>query len=113
MVERMELSSGHARALVAIGSDAEKIKLARIIVNLGLSVRATESMISKVKNPQTQSPKEKTTTAPEIIAAELKLSGTLETKVKILGDLDKGKISIAYYNSDQLQSIYDFLTKDD
>lgn len=113
MVERMEISSGHARALVVIGSDEERLRLAKIIVNLGLSVRATESMISKVKNPDTPKQKEKAAIAPEIIAAEIKLSGTLETKVKIIGNLDKGKISISYYNADQLQSIYDFLTKDD
>jgi ParB family transcriptional regulator, chromosome partitioning protein len=113
MVERMEISSGHARALVTLSSDEEKIKLAKIIVNLGLSVRATESMINKHKNPDTPKSKSKATAAPEIIAAEQQLSGSLETKVKIIGDLDKGKIAISYYNAQQLQSIYDFLTKDD
>ncbi len=113
MVERMEISSGHARALVALSSDEEKIKLAKIIVNLGLSVRATESMINKHKNPDTPKSKVKAAAAPEIIAAEQQLSGSLETKVKIIGDLDKGKIAISYYNAQQLQSIYDFLTKDD
>ena len=113
MVERMEISSGHARSLVTLSSDEEKIKLAKIIVNLGLSVRATESMINKHKNPDTPKSKVKAAAAPEIIAAEQQLSGSLETKVKIIGDLDKGKIAISYYNAQQLQSIYDFLTKDD
>lgn len=113
MVAVASLSSGHARALVALGSDEEKLRLAQIIINLGLSVRATEAMINKVKNQDNTKPKEKTVTAPEIIAAEQQLSGTLETKVKIIGNLDKGKISISYYNAAQLQSIYDFLTKDE
>ena len=113
MVADTRLSSGHARALVALGSDEEKIKLAQIIINLGLSVRATESMINKVKNQDNAKPKQRSVTAPEIIAAEQQLSGSLETKVKIIGNLDKGKISIAYYNAAQLQSIYDFLTKDE
>jgi ParB family chromosome partitioning protein len=111
MVERFEISAGHARALVSLDGEAEKLKVAKIIINLGLSVRATESMISKIKNSETPVDKKKTVTAPEIIAAEQQLSDSLETKVKIIGDLEKGKISIAYYNSEQLQSIYDYLTK--
>lgn len=112
LVMQGSISSGHARALVTLGSDDEKIKTAQIIVNLGLSVRATEAMINKIKYPSTPKTKEKAYVAPEITAAEQQLSSTLETKVKIIGDLNKGKISIAYYNSNQLQSIYDFLTKE-
>jgi len=111
MVAQGQLSSGHARALVTLISDEQKIKTAHIVLNLGLSVRATEDMISKMKNQRNAKPKEKVHTAPEIIAAEKQLSNVLETKVKIVGNLEKGKISIAYYNAEQLQSIYDFLNQ--
>ena len=112
MVARGELSSGHARTLVALEQDSEKIRFAGIIVNLGLSVRAAEAMINKAKNRKEPQEKKKYHQEPEIKAAENKMSATLETKVKIAGDLEKGRIMISYYNSDQLQSIYDFLTKD-
>ena len=42
MVERGELSEGHARAVLAVPDQAERRKLARRIVAQGLSVRAAE-----------------------------------------------------------------------
>lgn len=107
MVAGGQLSSGHARTLIALDSDKEKIKMADTIVNLGLSVRATEAMINKAKNKK--EPKIKIVVPPEIKAAEKQMSTSLETKVKIQGDLEKGKITISYYNADQLQSLYDYL----
>lgn len=110
MVAGGQLSSGHARTLIALDSDKEKVKMADIIVNLGLSVRATEAMINKAKNKK--EPKKKLSAPPELKAAEKQMSTSLETKVKIQGDLEKGKITISYYNAEQLQSIYDFMTKE-
>lgn len=110
MVAGGQLSSGHARTLIALDTDKEKIKMADIIVNLGLSVRATEAMINKAKNKK--EPKKKESAPPELKAAEKKMAVALETKVKIQGDLKKGKITISYYNAEQLQGIYDFMTKE-
>jgi ParB family chromosome partitioning protein len=112
MVAHGDLSSGHARTLVVLDSDSEKIRFAGIIVNLGLSVRAAEAMINKAKNRKQPKEKKKLYQEPEIKAAEHQLSSSLETKVKIAGDLDKGKIMISYYNAEQLQSIYDYLNRD-
>src|SRR5262249_52413021 len=42
MVERGELSEGHARAVLAVPDQADRRRLARKIVSLGLSVRAAE-----------------------------------------------------------------------
>jgi len=111
MVAQGILSSGHARTLLALESDAEKRKMAHIIVNLGLSVRATEAMINKAKKNKDPKQKKQSLEAPEIKAAEQQLSVAMETKVRIQGDLEKGKITISYYNSDQLQSIYDYLNR--
>lgn len=110
MVAGGQLSSGHARTLISLDSDKEKVKMADIIVNLGLSVRATEAMINKAKKKIDS--KKKQSAPPELKAAEKQMSSSLETKVKIQGDLEKGKIAISYYNAEQLQSIYDFLTKE-
>ena len=112
MVAHDQLSSGHARTLIALDDDNEKIRFAGIIVNLGLSVRAAEAMVNKAKNRKEPKEKTKHYQEPEIKAAEHQLSESLETKVKIIGDLEKGKISISYYNSEQLQSIYSYITKE-
>ena len=48
MVERGELSEGHARAVLAVPDQAERRKLARKIVAQGMSVRAAERARSLV-----------------------------------------------------------------
>ena len=108
MVVSGELSSGHARCLITLQSDHDKIALARRIVTQGLSVRETEALISAEtgKKPAQRKPKN---AAPEIESAQGALTSALGTRVQIVGDLKHGKIVLSYYNPDQLQSLYDFL----
>lgn len=109
MVVSGDLSSGHARCLVALDTDEKKMDIAKKIVSEGLSVRATEALIQSLGNKEPRENKKLKTTVPEIESAVNSLSSALGTKVQIAGDLDKGKIILSYYDQDQLQSIYDFL----
>lgn len=109
MVISGDLSSGHARCLVTLESDEDKNLIAEKIVVNGLSVRAAEELIKNIKNKPEKKKTNKQPTPPEIRSAETTLSSALGTKVQINGSLDKGKITLSYYNSDQLQSLYDFL----
>ena len=108
MVVSGELSSGHARCLVAMGSDHDKIMLARRIVTQGLSVREAEALASAAGGKKAAQRKQKNA-APEIESAQGALTAALGTRVQIVGDLSHGKIVLSYYNPDQLQSLYDFL----
>ncbi len=103
-----ELSGGHARCLVTLKNDQEKIAMARRIVAQGLSVRATEAMAAAATDKRPE-PKSKKKNAPEIEQAQGALTSALGTRVEIVGDLKRGKIVLSYYNADQLQSLYDFL----
>ena len=103
-----ELSSGHARCLVAMKNDQEKITLARRIVAQGLSVRAAEALAAAIADKKSE-PRPKKKAAPEIEQAQGALTTALGTRVEIVGDLRRGKIVLSYYNPDQLQSLYDFL----
>ena len=109
MVISGDLTSGHARCLVALKRDDEKKRIAQKIAALGLSVRATEAMIQKIQSRGESAVPVKKQIPPEIKSAEGTLSSALGTKVQISGGLNKGKISLSYYNADQLQSLYDFL----
>jgi ParB family transcriptional regulator, chromosome partitioning protein len=108
MVMEGELSSGHARCLIVLSSDDEKLRIARKIVSLGLSVRATEELI---RNLSSRTVKESVSEkiVPELESAQNALSHALGTKVQISGSMSKGKITLSYYNQEQLQSLYDFL----
>jgi ParB family chromosome partitioning protein len=108
MVMSGELSGGHARCLVAMKSDHDKLMLARRIVSQGLSVRAAEALAGAASGRKAEQ-REKKSAAPEIESAQGALTAALGTRVQIMGDLSRGKIVLSYYNPDQLQSIYDFL----
>ena len=108
MVISGELSSGHARCLITLQSDHDKLALARKIVAQGLSVRETEALIGAQTGKKAVQRKQKNA-APEIESAQGALTTALGTRVQIVGDLKHGKIVLSYYNPDQLQSLYDFL----
>lgn len=109
MVTEGELSSGHARCLIVLSSDNEKISIARKIVSLGLSVRATEELIRNLSTRTVKEEKSAKVEIPELESAQNSLSHALGTKVQITGNMSKGKIMLEYYNQSQLQSLYDFL----
>lgn len=102
------LSSGHARCLVALENDDDKLQIAELIVAQGLSVRETEALI-RTRNKPVQSEPKAAHSDPEMQAAEKSLADALGTRVQISGDYKRGKITLAYYNPDQLQSLFDFL----
>jgi ParB family chromosome partitioning protein len=108
MVIAGDLSSGHARCLVALERDEDKQRLAMKIVSQGLSVRATEELIKALsKQMPEETKKQKPST--EIKEAEKTLTAALGTRVQISGDMKRGKIILQYYNQDQLNTLYDFL----
>jgi len=107
------ISSGHAKCIGGLETEDDKIFVATKVVDDGMSVRETEKFVqkfNKIKDLPEVAIKEKKPTSPEIIDAETKMSQVLETKVKISGDSDKGKITIDYYNKDQLNVLYEFLS---
>ena len=106
------LSAGHARALLGL-TDANDIeKLAARIVGEGLSVRATEEIIATFK-PATSKPKKagaKGVSGAGLAAAEL-LSDYLDTRVSVEMGKGKGKITIEFAGSEDLQRIVDLIDK--
>ncbi len=108
MVIAGDLSSGHARCLVALDRNEDKQRLAMKIVSQGLSVRAAEELVKALNKHEPQERK-KESTETEIKEAEKSLTAALGTRVLISGDMKKGKIILQYYNQDQLNSLYDFL----
>lgn len=107
------ISSGHARALLAIEDGEEQYEIAMQIFDNKLSVRETEKLVKKLKG-QTTPKKEK---APllnqdEYSSLEEKLKVCVGTKVTInRKDNTKGRIEIEYYSEDELDRIIRIITK--
>ncbi len=107
MLEEKQLSSGHARALLALTEAPEQKKLAQRIVQLQLSVRETEKLIQQLKEPPQS---KKTRRKPGVLLEiEEKLQNLLGTKTEIITQKRGGKIEIKYYSDEELERILETL----
>ena len=105
MIEE-QISSGHARALLAVSDPDTQYELAMKVFDNKLSVRETEKLI---KNLDKVKP-EKYKPDPQILAAyktiEERLKSIMGSKVSIKENKGgHGKIEIEYYSMDELQRI--------
>lgn len=99
-----KISSGHARAMLAIPSEEMQVKLAKKIIEDGLSVREVEEIVKNGKKEKIKTIKE--SKSFKIIEIEKQLKNFLGTKVKIKdGQDNKGKIEIEYYSNGDLERI--------
>lgn len=104
------ISSGHARALLAIDNPEKQYSIAQKIFDEKLSVRDTEKLVKKIENEK-ESPVKKEEiidTKLDIIYQDLeeKMKNILGTKVMIhKKDANKGKIEIEYYSPEELDRI--------
>jgi ParB family transcriptional regulator, chromosome partitioning protein len=112
LVVEGRLSTGHARTIVGLSHADVQRRLARQVIEDGLSVRATEILVQKAsadKPPRT--PRISQPIDPNIRAAETKLRRALGTQVRIvqMGGEGRGKVEISFYNAQDLDRIYDLL----
>lgn len=103
MVEKGELSLGHAKILLAV-SGMMQLQAARVIVSKGLSVRETERLIKKLQTEK-NSPAHKSID-PDVQKLEKTLSDRLGTDVAIsYNKKGRGRLVIHYYSLEQLDGI--------
>lgn len=107
LVEQSKLSAGHARTLLAVEDSKKQIELALYCVQKKISVRDLEMMIKKLNKPAKN--KEKQSQSLELKAFIEDLNKKFATKVSVIGNDKKGRIYIDYYNSSDLQRIFDIL----
>ena len=104
------ISTGHARAILAIENKEEQYNLAVRIFDEKLSVREVETIIRQMKNPKV--PKEKKSSVNSFIFKDLeeKMISVIGTKVSVSQkSKGKGKIEIEYYSDAELERIFDLL----
>lgn len=111
MLANGEISYGHARALLGLGSEAAQVHLAQEIARKGLSVRQVEGMVAPGEARRRTSPVGTARLDANTRAAVLELERRLGTKVRILGNEKRGKIEISYFSPDDLDRIYEWITR--
>ena len=113
MVIEGRLSAGHARALVVVDDKAFQVKLAEQAADNKMSVRQLETQVKLFFNRKLipQGPRKKEAQTKEVKELINDMKRIFGTKVKALGNNQKGRIYIDYYNEDDLQRIYDIIEK--
>lgn len=104
------ISTGHARALLAIDNEEEQYNLAMKIFDEKLSVRETEKLVKDLKNPKKEVPKKEITNSFVYRDLEERIKNVMGTKVNVNHKPNgKGKIEIEYYSDEELERIFDLL----
>lgn len=106
------LSSGHARALLSF-PEKEMEKVAKEIIEQGLSVRDVEKKAKQQQIKQSHEPKTIKRRNTFFDEVEVALTQHLGRKVKVNGSKNKGKLEIAFYSQEELRDIAARLAPDE
>ncbi len=109
MVASGRLSAGHARCLASIKQMSVQESYAKACCDKQMSVRSLEVMVYNYLNPTKKQKRVK-----EILSTELKdlvndMQRVFGTKVKVIGNNNKGRICIDYFTQDDLSRIFDIV----
>ena len=111
LVDEM-LTTGHARALLAIENKDEQHAAAVKVFDEKLNVRETEKLVKLLLNPAEPKPEKEKNSAEDLVYEQLeeKIKGIIGSKVAIRRkNRDKGKIEIEYYSQEELERIVELL----
>jgi ParB family chromosome partitioning protein len=106
MLERGDLEMGHARCLLSLGEDQQRL-LARQIVAKGLSVRQAEAL---VRHTLEAKPKQEVKPSSDITRLQERLSEQIGVPVTVQhGSKGAGKLVLKYNSLDELDGILSHL----
>lgn len=126
MVEQGALSTGHARALLALPAKYPAHGLAKDVVQSGMSVRQLEQRVRELGAPVPKSSPQNASatkggpassappsTDPAVKRLEDDLRRHLQTDVRIqLSGPDKGRIELTFYSNDDLDRLLEMILGD-
>ena len=99
-VRKGQLSAGHAKALLGIENVAHRVQVARLVIEKGLSVRATEAEVKKLVSTKKTDRKQAVQTV--VADVQKRLASHFATPVSVVRKGTKGSISIPFSSDDEL-----------
>lgn len=99
------MSAGHGRALLGLEGRDFQLKAREAVVRRGLSVRATELLVKRLKSGPAAQDRTIRRKAPGLAQAEEQLRRTLATKVRIIRRGQRGRIEVEFYSEDDLDRL--------
>jgi len=104
-VEAGRVSVGHAKALLQVSSPERRGQLRDRIVNDGLSVRAAEELARPTPRPRRDDGARRAAADPHLQAVGDALRERLQTRVRVKGDGQRGRIELEYFGPDDFERL--------
>lgn len=112
MVEKGELSAGHARALVPISDEKLQLEAANEVRNKNLSVRRTEQLAARItKAPKAEKPAADPLDVDYSAEVSNQLTAVLGRKVRLVDGKKTGRIEIEFYGADDREALIALLSR--
>ncbi len=112
----LQITAGHARALLSVNNPADQRILFGKIVGSALSVREAEALAAEYNNGGRASGKKvkkiNIRKDPDIAEIEQKFIEIFGTKVILKGNIDKGTIQIDYFSRQDLDRLYNVIAQE-
>ena len=111
------LTMGHARAILALASEALQVRVAREVKTRGLSVRETEALVKaalegrEIDGPTPRAGRPVTPPDVHTRAAEERLKIHLGTRVRIVRKAKGGRIEIDFTSEDELIRLFEAIAE--
>ena len=108
------ISEGHGRAIAGLDDETAQVQVLRLVTERGLSVRQTEELVRRLRAEPDghEAPAARMTSKedPELERIANGLRSALGTKVSLAAGRRGGRITIEYYDDDDLARLYERLT---
>ena len=112
-VESACIGIGHAKALLQLSNPERRRHLRDRIVNEGLSVRAAEQLARATgRSRRSQAPGGRAAVDPNLQRVVDLLRQRLQTRIRIQGGADRGRIEIEYFGEEDLRRLTGILLGD-
>lgn len=114
MLKKGQLAAGHARALLALPTDEDMIRVGTLAIKKGMTVREVEKAVKKEKEAKAEKKAEKLQPARNsyLDEVEIALSEALRRRVKVTGTENKGTLEVDFFSIEELMDMAQRLGRD-
>ena len=103
------LSEGHARAILGLERPADQLKARDEILRRHLTVRATEALVRRLREPRPSAEGIRPGTDPNLAALEDRLRTALGSKVRIVRAGRGGVLEVGFFSDEDLTRLVDLI----
>jgi ParB family chromosome partitioning protein len=107
-ISKNTITAGHARAILSLAAEMDQLRVCNLVVKKGLSVRETESLVSRRSLGARKIEIKKDQNISDL---ENQLQQLFGTRVRIVHGKKRGRIQIEYYSTEDLNRILDMLSR--